>query len=160
MGELIVRMVFVWRIVAGKNQIWVVTVAIINDNIWFLCRPIFGDDFHVGFVIRPRVCIRLLICCGEIVVHSIEAAIISIIYIRYDVFVARLRDNVAKVEITVRIEIVHQNIPIVIIVSGRWLITLIVLVVIAIRTATRTHEHFIIVGNLQVKWMWRILMIC
>lgn len=58
MWILIVRMVFVvWRIVAGKNQIGIVTVAIINDNIWFLCRPIFGDYFHVGFVIRPRICV-------------------------------------------------------------------------------------------------------
>lgn len=70
--DMIVRLVLVvWRIVAGKNQVGIVIVAIINDNIWFLGRPIFGDDLHVGLVIRPRVCVRLLIGRGEVVVHTV-----------------------------------------------------------------------------------------
>lgn len=130
MGKLIVRMMLVvWWIVAGKNQIGVVIVAIINDNIWFLCRAIFGDDFHVSFVIRPRVCVRMLIGCGEIIVHSIQVAIIAIINVRYDILVALFCHNVEKVRITVRIEGVYHTISIFIVV---WLITLIVVVVVAI----------------------------
>lgn len=150
----IVRLV--WRIVAGKNQIGIVIVAVVNDNIWFFCRAIFGDNLHVCFMIRPRVDVWLLIGCGEIIVHPILAAIVAIVHIWYDIFVARFGDDVAKVEIAVGIESVHENISIVV---GRWLIALIVFVV-AIRAATRAHEHFIIVGNLQIQWiLWRILMI-
>lgn len=117
MRILIVRMVFVvWRIVAGKNQIGIVIIAIINDNIWFLGWPIFGDYFHVGFMIRPRIRIRLLIGGCEVIIHPIQASIIAIVHIRYDIFTVSFCDDVAKVEIAVWIEAVHQNVPIVIIV--------------------------------------------
>lgn len=124
---LIVRMVFVvWRIVAGKNQIGIVIVAIINDNIWFLCWPIFGDYFHVGFMIRPR----LLIGGCEVVVHSVQASIIAIEHIRYDIFTAGFRDDVAKVKVAVWIEAIHQNVAIIVAAYGRRLITLIIFIVI------------------------------
>lgn len=69
MWELIIRLfVVARRIVIGEYQIGIV---VINDNIWFLCRPIFRDDFHVGFVNRPRVRVWLLIGCREVIVHPI-----------------------------------------------------------------------------------------
>lgn len=112
MRKLIVRVMFVVaarRIVVGKYQVGIV---VINDNIWFLCGPIFGDYFHVGLVIRPRVRVRLLIGCGEVIVHSVEAAIVAVEDIRQHVLVvcvhivARLGDYVSKVEVAVGIEAV------------------------------------------------------
>lgn len=72
MRKLIVRMMFVVvaarRIVVGKYQVGIV---VINDNIWFLCGAVFGDYFHVGLMVRPRVCVRLLISCGEVIVYPV-----------------------------------------------------------------------------------------
>lgn len=82
MRILIVGMVLivaVWWIVIGEYQVGIV---VINDNIWFLCRPIFGDYLHVGFVIRSRVRVRLLVGSCEVIIHSVEAAIIDIVHIR------------------------------------------------------------------------------
>lgn len=82
MGKLIVGEMFivdVRRIVIGKNQIGIV---IINDNIWFLCWAVFGDYFNVGFMIRPRVRIRLLIGCCKIIIYSVQASIIALEHIR------------------------------------------------------------------------------
>lgn len=108
MRILIVRMMFIvivgW-IVIGKYQIGIV---IINDNIWFLCWPIFGDYFHVGFMIRPRVRIRLLIGGRKIIIHPIEAPIVAVVHIRQHVLVVIvLRYDVAKVEVAVGIVAVH-----------------------------------------------------
>lgn len=110
MRKLIVRMVLVViaarRIVVGENQVGIV---VINDNIWFLCGAVFGDYFHVGLVIRPRVCVRLLIGCGEVIVYPVEAAIVAVEDIRQHVLVvcvhivARLGDYVSKVEVAVGI---------------------------------------------------------
>lgn len=76
-GKMLI--VVVWWIVIGENQIGIV---IINDNIWFLCWPIFGDYFNVGFMIRPRVRIRLLIGCCKIIIYSVQASIIALVHIR------------------------------------------------------------------------------
>lgn len=62
----------------------------------------------MGFMIRPRIRVRLLIGCCEVIIHPILASIIAVEHIRQRVFVAvRLRNDVAKVEVAVGIVVAH-----------------------------------------------------
>lgn len=152
---LIVRMVLVVaarRIVVGEYQIGIV---VINDNIWFLCRPVLGDDLHVGLVVRSR----LLVGRREVVVHPIEAAVVAVEHVRQNVLVVvRFRDDVAKVVVAVGIVVVDDDVAVI---GGRRLIALILVIIVAgAGAATRAHQQLIVVGYLQVEWEGRILMVC
>jgi hypothetical protein len=64
---VVVVIVVIVRRIIGINLIGIVTV---NDNIWLFCGAIFGDDFDMSFMIRPRVHIHLLICRCEVIVYA------------------------------------------------------------------------------------------
>lgn len=153
---LIVRMVLVVaarRIIVGEYQIGIV---VINDNIWFLCRPILRDDLHVCLVVGSR----LLIGRREVVVDSVEAAVVAIEDVRQHILVVvavRFCDDVAKVVIAVGIVIVDDDVAVI---GGRRLIALVLIVLVGAGAGARTDQQLIVVRNLQVEWKWRILMVC
>lgn len=152
---LIVRMVLVVaarRIIVGEYQIGIV---VINDNIWFLCRPILRDDLHVCLVVGSR----LLIGRREVVVDSVEAAVVAIEDVRQHILVVAIRfcDDVAKVVIAVGIVIVDDDVAVI---GGRRLIALVLIVLVGAGAGARTDQQLIVVRNLQVEWKWRILMVC
>lgn len=188
-GMLIARMLivvwmFVGWIVVGKDRKGMVVVIIIiiivvilwrrkcfgvvtiNKNIWFLCWPMLCDYFHVGFMIRPRVRVRLLICRCEIIVNSILASIVAIVDVwQHILFVVWLRNDVTKVDITVGTETVDNNIPmwiiivVVVVVWRRWLITLKLIIIIWVGATAWPNQQLIVIRNFQVKGKRRIPMI-
>lgn len=144
-----------------------IVVVADNDVGWLLSGAVFSEDFYLaGLLIEPRIHIRLLISRRKVIVHPIRASIIAIVNIRQHILVVavRLRDDISKVEIAVRIVAVHQNVPMIMtveVVRRRLIALILIIVACACSTAAaRSHQHLVVVGNLQVERKRWIAVIC